>query len=591
MSAFFDRLYYSVYALRIPRVFALLVFGVMIWAVLRAVISVKYEAQWRWFSAALLAAVSAVILYTLLQRDVQTRNVYLRPFYVFVLAQKNREFLREALMNIALFFPIGLTLPQVLPRHWNNGKRIFWTVLFGMAFSILLESSQFFLMRGTTETDDVICNTLGALWGALHLPIAGFFEKRFLKKELHMELSRTEQLLLQALSASLRGRTVAWDAVSEDEWSELMLLASKHKVLPLIFSAVCDCPAALQWNGRQSFRQPTKQQTVLQVRKTADFLSLYRMMLDEGAVPLVLKGILCRQLYPNGDLRQSSDEDLYASGEDFSKCCEVLRKFGMYPTSDAPEATTEEIGWRCTQSPLYIELHRSFFPKENNAVGELQALFADAVPVSYMSGEEQTVYSLSAHDHLLYLLLHAYKHFIRSGFGIRQVCDIGLWAEKYAHDIDWQLLYRQCESVHALDFSAAIFQIAETDLSVELKLPELWHKVRTDRMPLLKDQLSAGVYGSAELSRAHSASVTQNAVSAHRGYGSGSVLQSVFPPRSALQKQYPILKKCRALLPLIWCRRLISYWKETKGSGKGTVLEPLKIAKERKKLLKYYKAL
>lgn len=404
-----------------------------------------------------------------------------------------------------------------------------------------------------------------------------------------MKLSRAEQLLLQAVSASLCGRTVTWEEVSEDEWADLMRLATQHKVLPLVFGAVCDCPAAAQWGAGQSFRQLAKQQTVLQIRKTADFLSLYRMLSDSGIKPLAVKGILCRQLYPNGDLRQSSDEDLYASEEDFSKCCKVLREFGMYPTSEAPEATAEEIGWRSKQSPLYIELHRSRASEENAAVGGENALLADAVPAPYIAEGDQTVWSLPAHEHLLYLLLHAYKHFIRSGFGIRQVCDIGLWAKKYDREIDWQMLFRQCEDLHALDFSAAIFQIAERDLSIELKLPELWREVRTDRMPLLCDLLSAGVYGSAELSRAHSASVTRNAVSA--GRRGGNILRSVFPARSVLQEKYPILKKSGALLPLVWCRRLVSYWKETKNSGQGSVLEPLRIAKEREKLLKYYRVL
>ena len=406
-----------------------------------------------------------------------------------------------------------------------------------------------------------------------------------------MELSRAEQLLLQAVSASLRGRSVTWEDVSEDEWSEMMRLATQHKILPLVFSAVCDCPAAEQWDAKQDYRRQIKQQTVLQIKKTSDFLSLYRMMLDAGTKPIVVKGILCRQLYPNGDLRQSGDEDLYASREDFPKCCDVLRKFGMYPISDDSEETAEELGWRCDQSPLYIELHRSMFSKFNDIIGKAEDWFANSsvTPVPYISEEKQTIYSFSEHDHLLYLLLHAYKHFIRSGFGIRQVCDIGLWAEKYLQNIDWRLLYQQCENVHALDFSAAIFQIAETDLSLELNLPELWRKVKTDRMPLLKDLLSAGVYGSADFSRAHSASVTKSAVSASRRNRSSNVLSSVFPARASLQNQYPILRKYRILLPVIWCRRLIHYRKETKNRTKKSAIEPLKIANERKKLLKYYR--
>ena len=43
-------------------------------------------------------------------------------------------------------------------------------------------------------------------------------------------------------------------------------------------------------------------------------------------------------------------------------------------------------------------------------------------------GEIDGLLAMPPHEHLLYLLLHAYKHFVRSGIGLRQFCNIGLWA-------------------------------------------------------------------------------------------------------------------------------------------------------------------
>lgn len=41
-------------------------------------------------------------------------------------------------------------------------------------------------------------------------------------------------------------------------------------------------------------------------------------------------------------------------------------------------------------------------------------------------------------DHLIFLLLHAFKHFISSGVGVRQLCDIALWMRRFGAQIDWQ---------------------------------------------------------------------------------------------------------------------------------------------------------
>ena len=38
---------------------------------------------------------------------------------------------------------------------------------------------------------------------------------------------------------------------------------------------------------------------------------LFDKMRQNGLTPLIVKGIVCRDLYPNPDLRTSNDEDLY----------------------------------------------------------------------------------------------------------------------------------------------------------------------------------------------------------------------------------------------------------------------------------------
>lgn len=116
--------------------------------------------------------------------------------------------------------------------------------------------------------------------------------------------------------------------------------------------------------------------------------------------------------------------------------------------------------------------------------------FADLNPV-----EIDGLLTMPPHEHLLYLLLHAYKHFVRSGIGLRQFCDIGLWARAYHNEIDWQRLYEQCESVHAATFAAAAFRIARDDLGIEFDLPAPWDG-SIDVEPLLHDTLCGGVYGS-----------------------------------------------------------------------------------------------
>lgn len=398
-----------------------------------------------------------------------------------------------------------------------------------------------------------------------------------------------KQMLLEAVSAALDGEKVSWTDVSEECWDKLMSLSVAHKMQPLVFNSVFDCPAAENWSGFSAQKRLSKSQMLMQTLKTTEFQALYTYLRENGITPLVVKGILCRSVYPNPDLRQSSDEDLFVEDASFEKCCSLLATYGFQPTSEKEISDSFEIGWRKSSSPLYIELHKSLFSPESTAVNQLIGFFDQAFDrAQEYKIDGMTYLSLCPHDHLLYLILHAYKHFIHSGFGIRQICDIGLWVKTFAEKIDWDELYRQCKEAHVLKFATAIFEVADKNLKIKFTLPETWKEITVDGEPLLIDALRAGIYGSADQSRAHSASVTFNTVAAQRAEKHSSILQSVFPSKKALENEYPILKKSAFYLPYVWCVRIRKYRKETKNAPDNRMSEALRIAQERKQLLKYY---
>lgn len=402
-----------------------------------------------------------------------------------------------------------------------------------------------------------------------------------------MEFGNAEQMLLSIMRKAVCEENVSFPDASAEDWEALIKLSLQHKLLPMVLDGVYSESSFQKLPKYAEYKKTAKAQLVAQSLKTSEFSELYQRFRAEGMKPLVVKGLLCASVYPVPALRLSNDEDLYVSEADFTEACEVLEKFGMYPVKE--QADSYEIGWRKKNSPLLIELHKSLFSPTTAAVSFLQTYFSDAFD---RAREYQTefglVWSLSPHDHLLYLILHAYKHFIRSGFGIRQICDIGLWAKTYFNEIEWTALYRQCNEAHALKFAAAIFAAAEKYLGIDIRLPDEWKEMQIACEPLLKDALGAGIYGSADQSRAHSASVTQNAVSAEREKKRSSVLQTVFPSKDKLKGTYPILDKHPAALPFVWCVRLWNYRKETKENPQNRAGDSLKIAKERIKLLQYY---
>jgi hypothetical protein len=264
-----------------------------------------------------------------------------------------------------------------------------------------------------------------------------------------------------------------------------------------------------------------------------------------------------------------------------------MTELGM--TAGTEDTSSYEIPYRKAGSPLYIELHKNLFPPESPAYGDLNRFFEgihDRAAEVNLRGE--VVATPCPTDHLFYLICHAFKHFLHSGFGIRQVCDIVLFARAYREDVDWQCVFENCEAIRAGKFAAAVFRIGEKHLGIES--PAVFRAVAVDEGPMLEDLLVGGLYGDATLSRKHSSSITLDAVAAKKqGKRPRSAMAlSVFPPVKEMAGKYPYLKEKPWLLPMAWGQRLWRYARETHSVSDSSAAEALKIGADRLELMKTY---
>ena len=87
----------------------------------------------------------------------------LQPFFDFFrpeIVRPERAALL-AVMNVVLFFPLGILIPVAWPRFRKFG----WMLLAGAGFSLFIETVQLIGRVGIFETDDLLFNTLGAMLG------------------------------------------------------------------------------------------------------------------------------------------------------------------------------------------------------------------------------------------------------------------------------------------------------------------------------------------------------------------------------------------------------------------------------------------
>ena len=460
-------------------------------------------------------------------------------------------------------------------------------------------------------------------------------------------MTKIEALFLEAFGAALKNEQVTWtQPLTGEEWEALFRMASQHHVQPMIYETVGRCPAA-QNGGRDDAvsmyllfqKHSAMQMMMLQTQMTSEFLQIYQSLRAAGVQPLVVKGIVCRSLYPKPDQRISGDEDLLVQSEEFALCHKILTDLGM--TVADPEMNIEEayeVPYNRMGSAIYLEIHKSLFPPEQVAYGGLNQYFVkaheyaveasigpdmrvtirgkeraaageNAVAVNGAGGEgeplnveEPSVVTLPPTDHLFYLICHAFKHFLHSGVGIRQAADMALFANAYGAYIDWEQILENCRQIHAEKFAAAIFRIGEKYLCFDpdrAGYPASWRAINMDESALLMDILSGGVYGDSSMSRKHSSTITLNAAEAgrkgKRSGSPGSLLRTVFPSARDMKGRYPYLGKHPVLmLPRAWVSRILHYYREMiddtgpAARGNNSVAESVRIGNQRVALMKEY---
>lgn len=392
-------------------------------------------------------------------------------------------------------------------------------------------------------------------------------------------MTSAEKTLLEALRFAVHGESLTWNG-SRGEKNSLLRLARSHKILPLIAEAVyASLDSADRFRGVMV--REARTWTVYQARRTADFLLLYEELQRRGLEPTMIKGIVLRSLYPQPEQRASADEDLLVSDAEYPAVHRALIDLGF--TAVNPEAA-DEVTYLSDSRGLYLEVHRQLLPP-SEAYGDCNAYFEGVLDRTVtVQIQDVTVRTLAPTDHLLFLICHAYKHFLHGGVGVRQICDMGLFAMRYRDELDQARILSVCRELRIDRLAAALFAIGRTYLGLESL--SVFDGYREDVEPLLEDILSGGIYGMSDLDRAHASTLTLDAVAAQRtGRRRGGVLRSVFLPASSLEGRYAYLRRHRWLLPAAWGQRIWDYVFRQKHVSPG---QSVRIGRERIALFRRY---
>lgn len=253
-----------------------------------------------------------------------------------------------------------------------------------------------------------------------------------------MEIGKEEKLLLALLNEGLRvkepveSKTLSeadGHTLSGIDWDKLENTARRHSVLSLL------CYPCL---GTEEI--PEKFRTSVQKEARGIVLQNYRLLLagrdmvellaESGIPTAVLKGAAAARSYPEPELRKAGDIDLLVAPERLEEACKVLERLGCRAAQWQP-ALHHVALW--TADGIEAEVHTMLAEPFDNE--QINLYLKRKLPecLERLSRRQVMGVELPMLDygyHAYELLLHMLQHFLRSGFGLRFLCDwVVLWRE------------------------------------------------------------------------------------------------------------------------------------------------------------------
>lgn len=273
-----------------------------------------------------------------------------------------------------------------------------------------------------------------------------------------------------------------------------------------------------------------------------EYDKLIPYLCEHGVKVLPLKGCVIKRLYPTPSLRTMSDIDLLYEGVTPQELAELMEKVG-YSTENL-ESGCHDVFHK--KPCMNIEPHRKLVVDDSPYRSVLQDMFAKAVPDEKISN----LYHMKPEDLYIHVIVHAAKHFVRSGLGVRPMGDIYVLNQKFGADWDREYIDRQLVSVKLEKFEKRIRDLAYAFFGKEEVA------VSDEDMEVFFQGSTYGNYSDVGRKYMSKGGKSRIAFFLHR----------TFYPYSGMCEMFPVLKKWPVLLPFAWVYRIIDVLLHRRGN-------------------------
>lgn len=388
--------------------------------------------------------------------------------------------------------------------------------------------------------------------------------------------SEEEKLLYQLLDLSLHpDKRIKIDDTVDFSWDEVISMAEKHGVLALLH----DVLARLERFSEECMKYVEKksQQNVMQQYRLL-FLSRYLLELlkKNGIRACLLKGSAAAFYYPQPELRKSGDIDIVL--QDINKlevARALLEKCGFQLEDD--QLANHHLTF-VSKEGIAIELHSMFAePFDNKKLNAYMEEVLQECETEYVNVMGANLRTLKRPFFAFHLLLHMMQHFLRSGFGLKLLCDWVLFWQEPTTQEDRECYLRLVKDAGIKGFSDVITNVCVMYLGLEQQ-DVAWMELSADSpvVEFMREILDAEEFGKSGETR----------MVMMRGTG---FIDYVREFHHQMNLNFPKAGKCFLFWPVLWVITMVKFLYNNRKVRNISTKEILKEAKRRSKLMEKIK--
>ena len=339
-----------------------------------------------------------------------------------------------------------------------------------------------------------------------------------------------EQSIISLVRSAL-DNSVA-EVPSDIDWKNIFKIGISQKLAPLIFRGVSNSGIELPSGLQEKLDKLLLNYFAIDSRQQRAISEISKAFEASQIDYMPVKGILLKQLYPSTDSRPMGDGDILIRMEQKDKAIDVMRSLGYeFDKESAHEFV-------CVKPGICIELHKCLIPPYNK---DYYAYFGDGWQLAEKASDT-TLYRMCDDDHFIYMFTHFAKHYRDGGISALHIVDFWIYTQNKSLNFEYirsELAKLELERFfdNIMNTMRVWFGVAESTEMTDFITARIFDNGAwgTDETKLKADSVKASKSG--------------------KNASEKMTLNLVFPSAEKLQYRFPILKKHKYLLPVMWVVR------------------------------------